>query len=90
MKDAVSFHVINEFLKKKPIIHGHQFFKQGYVMPESKHKILSCNIRDKRSDEPFKGNCSNTMLMYAKAIKDIREFIRWVQFDTDNEESLVE
>ena len=59
-------------------------------MPESKHKIINCNIRDPRSDDPFKANSRNIMLMYAKTIKDIREFVRLVRFDTDNEESLVE
>lgn len=90
MKETVSFHVINEFKLKKSYISSYQFFKQTYTMPESKHKIINCNIRSPRSDDPFKANCRNTMLMYAKAIKDIREFVKWVQFDTDNEESLVQ
>ena len=42
------------------------------------------------SDDPFKSNSRNTMLLYAKKIKDIREFVRWVQFDTNSKESLAE
>ena len=59
-------------------------------MPESKHKIIECNIRDPRSDYIFKANCRNMMLIYAKSIKDIREFVKWVQFDIDNEKSLIQ
>ena len=90
MKETVSFHVINEFKLKKEVISTHKFFKQTYVMPESKHKIVSRNIRNPRSDDPFKANCRNTMLMYAKAIKDIRAFVGEVKFDTDNDESPVQ
>ena len=89
MKESVSFHVIEEFKLKKATVSSHQFFKLAYTLPESKSKILNCKIKNQRNDDPFKQNCRNTMKMFVKAITNIKEFVKNVIFDTDNDESLI-
>ena len=89
MKDAISFSFIEELKLKNNAVSSHQFFEQAYSLPEYRKRIISCKIRDPRSDDLFKSKSRDMMLKSAKAIKDIREFVGLIHFDADMEESLV-
>ena len=87
MKEVAADVIMNEFKAKKPQAQNARLFAQTYVLPDYFHKVINFPIRNPTHEEEFRTSNQSLMKIQAKAIKNIKSFIQWISFDSENDDN---